>query len=79
MSQVKKGVGYSILSSLTNIIGQTMYLQRKGLNPPPPGESEILGLEASGTISELGPGCKGGWKIGSKVMALLPGIIDVIM
>ena len=29
-------------------------LQRKGLYPPPPGASEILGLEAAGVIEELG-------------------------
>ncbi len=47
--------------------------QKRGLYPPPPGESEILGLEASGVIADIGPGVKGKWKLGSKVMALLGG------
>jgi hypothetical protein len=34
-------------------------LQRRGLYPPPPGASEILGLECAGTISEVGDGVEG--------------------
>lgn len=37
-------------------------LQRRGLYPPPPGESDILGLEASGVIEEVGKDCVGKWK-----------------
>ncbi|XP_071113105.1 quinone oxidoreductase PIG3-like [Haliotis cracherodii] len=48
-------------------------LQRKGLYPPPPGESDILGLEAAGVVESLGPGCSGKWKIGDRVMSLLAG------
>lgn len=32
-----------------------------------------MGLEASGHVAELGPGCHGHWKIGDAAMALLPG------
>ncbi len=46
-------------------------LQRAGLYPPPPGASEILGLECSGIISEVGAG--GSWRIGERVCALLSG------
>jgi tumor protein p53-inducible protein 3 len=46
-------------------------LQRKGLYPPPPGESETLGLEVSGTITK--PDEKNRWKIGDRVMCLLGG------
>ncbi|XP_046574671.1 quinone oxidoreductase PIG3-like [Haliotis rubra] len=48
-------------------------LQRKGLYPPPPGESDILGLEAAGVVDSLGPGCSEKWKIGDRVMSLLSG------
>lgn len=44
-------------------------LQRKGLYPPPPNESDILGLEAVGTI-EI-PTSK--WKKNERVLALLGG------
>jgi NADPH2:quinone reductase len=47
-------------------------LQARGLYPPPPGASPILGMEVSGTIAELGEGAAG-WKIGDRVCALLPG------
>ncbi|XP_076013515.1 quinone oxidoreductase PIG3-like [Genypterus blacodes] len=48
-------------------------LQRRGLYPPPPGESEIIGLEAAGTVAALGPGLKRGWKPDDRVMTLLSG------
>ena len=37
-------------------------LQRRGLYPPPPGESDILGLEVAGVIQEVGEECAGQWK-----------------
>ncbi|KAJ7990788.1 hypothetical protein DPEC_G00290550 [Dallia pectoralis] len=48
-------------------------LQRKGLYPSPPGESEVLGLEVAGTVASLGPGVTGCWGPGDHVMALLSG------
>lgn len=48
-------------------------LQRQGQYAPPPGASSILGVEASGHVAELGPGCQGHWKIGDPAMALLSG------
>lgn len=47
-------------------------LQRAGLYNPPPGASELPGLEASGTIVEVGSGVSG-WAVGDQVCALLPG------
>ncbi len=47
-------------------------LQREGRYPPPPGASEILGLDCAGEVAALGPGV-GGFKLGERVMALLPG------
>lgn len=48
-------------------------LQRRGLYPPPPGESDIIGLEVAGTVDTLGPGLKRSWKPDDRVMALLCG------
>ena len=47
-------------------------LQRMGLYPPPPGASDIPGLEVAGVIASLGSevSC---WKVGDKVCALLTG------
>lgn len=47
-------------------------MQRAGSYPPPPGESQILGLEVSGTVSEAGPGVER-LRVGDKVCALLAG------
>ncbi len=46
-------------------------LQRRGLYPPPPGASEILGLEVSGEVVQTGSGAQK-WK-GQPVMSLLSG------
>src|SRR5690606_24909549 len=47
-------------------------LQRRGFYPPPPGVTEILGLECAGVVSAHGPG-GAAIPIGTRVMALLPG------
>jgi putative PIG3 family NAD(P)H quinone oxidoreductase len=49
-------------------------LQRMGFYPVPAGSSEIIGLECSGTIAELGPDLEvDGWHVGDEVCALLTG------
>lgn len=47
-------------------------LQAQGLYPPPPGVTDILGLEIAGVISAVGAGVKA-WKIGDRILALVPG------
>ena len=47
-------------------------LQRAGAYKPPPGASDLPGLECAGTIAALGPGVTG-WAVGDPVCALLPG------
>lgn len=47
-------------------------LQRQGKYPPPPGASELLGLEAAGVVVECGAGVTD-FRPGHRVMALLPG------
>lgn len=47
-------------------------LQRQGVYPPPPGASDIPGLEIAGTVVAIGPGA-GEWAIGVPVTALVPG------
>jgi NADPH2:quinone reductase len=46
--------------------------QRAGLYPPPPGASDLPGLEAAGTVAALGAGVTG-WKVGDAICALTPG------
>lgn len=47
-------------------------LQRAGAYAPPPGASDLPGLEASGDVAALGPGVSR-WAVGDRVTALLPG------
>lgn len=47
-------------------------LQRRGFYPPPPGESEILGLEAAGVVASVGPKATR-VKVGDRVCCLLAG------
>jgi NADPH2:quinone reductase len=46
--------------------------QRAGHYPPPPGASDLPGLEAAGTVAAIGSGVSG-WKEGDAVCALTPG------
>lgn len=47
-------------------------LQRRGLHAAPPGESEVLGLEASGVVTEMSRDAEG-VRVGDEVCVLLPG------
>jgi putative PIG3 family NAD(P)H quinone oxidoreductase len=47
-------------------------LQAAGHYPPPPGASDVLGLECAGVVSEVGADVRG-WSAGDRVMALLAG------
>ena len=47
-------------------------MQRRGGYAPPPGASDIPGLEVAGTVSAVGPGVEG-WTIGDPVCALVAG------
>ena len=47
-------------------------MQRQGRYPPPPGASDIPGLEVAGTIEEVGPGVRE-WRRGDEVCALVSG------
>jgi putative PIG3 family NAD(P)H quinone oxidoreductase len=53
-------------------INRADLLQRQGMYPPPPGASELLGLECAGEVIEVGPEVRG-VAPGERVMALLAG------
>jgi putative PIG3 family NAD(P)H quinone oxidoreductase len=47
-------------------------LQRQGAYPPPPGASDLPGLEVAGRVQAVGPGVDG-WRVGDRVCALVSG------
>ncbi len=64
--------GEVVLDVAATALNRADIQQRQGNYPPPPGASEVPGLECSGTISELGDGVAG-WAVGDQVCALLAG------
>ncbi|OXM52428.1 NAD(P)H-quinone oxidoreductase [Amycolatopsis alba] len=66
------GEGEVVIDVAASAVNRADLLQRQGNYPPPPGASDILGLECSGTIAEIGEGVEG-WQIGDEVCALLAG------
>ena len=47
--------------------------QREGMYPPPPGASQILGVEFSGVVHQLGLGVTK-WSLGDEVCGLIGGV-----
>jgi putative PIG3 family NAD(P)H quinone oxidoreductase len=64
--------GEVVLDVAATAVNRADLLQRQGLYPPPPGASDILGLECSGTVAALGDGVEGP-AVGDRVCALLSG------
>lgn len=68
----RPGPGEVLLNVAAAAVNRADLLQRKGHYPPPPGISEVPGLECSGTVAELGEGVTG-LAVGEEVCALLAG------
>ncbi len=66
------GAGQVLVEVQATAVNRADLLQRRGFYPPPPGESDILGLEAAGTVAALGAGVEG-VRVGERVMCLLGG------
>lgn len=66
------GEGQVLVKVAATTVNRPDLVQREGKYPPPPGDSEILGLEVAGIISELGPGVTG-WAVGDRVISLVGG------
>jgi len=49
------GAGQVLVKVIATSINRPDLVQREGKYPPPPGDSEILGLEVAGVIEEIGP------------------------
>jgi putative PIG3 family NAD(P)H quinone oxidoreductase len=64
--------GEVLIKIAASAVNRADLLQRRGFYPPPPGASEIIGLECAGEIAALGEGVTR-WKLGDRVCALLAG------
>ncbi|HEX4189516.1 MAG TPA: NAD(P)H-quinone oxidoreductase [Marmoricola sp.] len=64
------GPGEVVVEVVAAALNRADLLQRQGFYPPPPGASDVLGMECSGRISSLGDGVED-WAVGDEVCALL--------
>ena len=66
------GPGDVLLDVAATAVNRADLLQRQGHYDPPPGASEVIGLECSGTVAAVGAGVSG-HRVGEEVCALLSG------
>jgi putative PIG3 family NAD(P)H quinone oxidoreductase len=72
VADVSAGPGEVLIKVAAAGVNRADVLQAAGNYPPPPGASEIIGMEVSGTIAQVGPDVSG-WSVGQQVCALLAG------
>jgi putative PIG3 family NAD(P)H quinone oxidoreductase len=68
----RPGPGEVLVGVRATALNHADLLQLRGLYPPPPGESEVPGLECAGVVEEVGVGVAG-FRPGARVMALVAG------
>jgi tumor protein p53-inducible protein 3 len=66
------GPGQVLVYIAATALNRADILQREGKYPPPPGVTDILGLEMAGTVVEIGEGVED-FEVGDNVCSLLPG------
>jgi len=66
------GPGDVVIDVVASAVNRADVLQRQGFYPPPPGASDILGLECSGRVAAIGVDVDS-WRVGDEVCALLSG------
>src|SRR3712207_317492 len=66
------GRGEVLVDVVASAVNRADLLQRQGSYPPPPGAGDVLGLECSGIVSEVGEDVTD-WARGDEVCALLAG------
>lgn len=67
------GPGELLIDVVAAGVNRADVQQRRGFYPPPPGASEIPGLEVSGRIAGFGPDVTRPFAVGDRVVALLAG------
>ncbi len=66
------GPGEVTIRVAATAVNRADTMQREGMYPPPPGVTDVLGLECSGTVTALGDGVEH-LAVGEEVCALLAG------
>src|SRR5205809_7938149 len=66
------GAGEVLIKVAAAGVNRPDVMQRRGQYPPPPGASDIPGLEIAGTIVRVGPSVTR-WRVGDRVCALVAG------
>ncbi|OBH98485.1 NAD(P)H-quinone oxidoreductase [Mycobacterium sp. E2733] len=69
---VSAGAGEVLIKVTAAGVNRADLLQAAGKYPPPPGASEIIGMEVSGVVAAIGEGVAN-WPVGQEVCALLAG------
>lgn len=72
LPDAEAGSGEVAIAVAATAVNRADLLQRQGLYAPPPGASDVIGLECSGTIAAVGADVSA-WNVGDKVCALLAG------
>jgi len=72
LADLEPAPGEVVLDVVATAVNRADLLQRQGFYPPPPGASDVLGLECSGTVRRVGPEVEG-WSEGDEACALLAG------
>ena len=70
------GPGEVLVRVAATAVNRADLLQRQGFYPPPPGASDIIGMECSGTVAAIGADVAAdvaGFAVGDEVCALLAG------
>jgi len=66
------GTGEVLIRVAAAGVNRPDVMQRRGSYPPPPGASDLPGLEVAGEITAVGDGVRE-WKVGDRVCALVAG------
>ena len=66
------GPGEVVIDVAATALNRADLLQRQGFYPPPPGVTDVPGLECAGVVSAVGEGVAD-WRAGDEVCALLAG------
>ena len=66
------GPGEVVIAVAATAVNRPDLMQRQGYYAPPPGVTDVLGLECSGTIAAVGEDVTG-WSVGDECCALLAG------